>query len=149
MILWFLQVQIGAQLKSWSAKSAQSPAPHTFKACLENQGSRAVAHEGMSISSSPGVWGEDVAVDVVDAVAGGLLWWWWRCCLCFTISKYRIAILNYREIDLKCSQEQVSLLCLWVWQHNRALRRKSATQREENIKFTNQRFSLLGPEDMD
>ena len=61
----------------------------------------------MIISCSPGVRGEDVAVDVVDAVAGGLLWWSWRCHLSgITISKYRIAFLNYKEIDVKWSQEQ-------------------------------------------
>ena len=60
---------------------------------------------------------------------------------------------NYKEIDIKWSQDQVSLLCLWALHRapstDRAPRRKSARQREENIKFTNQRFSLLGPPDRD
>ena len=69
-----------------------------FKSCSSRE---------MIISCSPGVRGEDVAVDFVDAVARGLLWWSWSCHLSgFTISKYRIAFLNYKEIDIKWSQEQ-------------------------------------------
>ena len=68
---------------------------------------KSISSREMIISCSPGVRGEDVAVDFVDAVARGLLWWSWSCHLSgFTISKYRIAFLNYKEIDIKWSQGQ-------------------------------------------